>query len=394
MNMPSKSILSGVHQYSLMERVVHGRPVAEALPEEVRRSGARRVFVVSTASLAGSTALEGIVASLGEACVGVFTGVRAHAPRECVVEGAVAARAAMADLLLAVGGGSVIDAAKVMLMVIRHDYTRAEQLDPHAGAAWTTTTQRPDDHAQWLRLIAIPTTFSAAEYTAVGGATESGTRAKQGFGNQMMMPLAVINDPWLTTSAPIDLLLSTGMKAVDHAVERLTSKEANLYSDTVSALALELLSRGLRAMKAAPDDIAVRADLQYGVFMSMAGIAAGARSNVAHAIAHSMGSLCDVPHGITSCVLLPSVLRWVAQGADVRPKLLCNAMGEAGDDAAGAVAHLVADLGLPSRLRDVGVREQDLATIAERTLHDPLTANCRRKVDDASQVREILDMAW
>ncbi|WP_143100079.1 iron-containing alcohol dehydrogenase [Variovorax sp. 770b2] len=383
-----------LHQYSLMERVLHDQRAAEALPGEVRRHGSSRAFIVSTASLAQSPRLREIAEALGPTCAGVYTGVRAHAPRDSVMAGAVAARQAKADLLIAIGGGSVIDAAKVMLLVLRHGYTHAEQLDVHAGAPWNTETQRPRDHAHWLRMMAVPTTFSAAEYTSVGGATEPKTKAKQAFGSQMMMPVAVVNDPVMTLTAPLDLLLATGMKAVDHAVERLTSNRANLYSDTVSAVALSLLSRNLPALRRDPSSLAVRGELQYGVFLSMAGIASGTRSNLAHAIAHAMGSLCDVPHGLTSCVLLAPVLRWVGDAAGGKQRVICEAMGREGADAASAVADLVASLGLPARLRDVGVRQELLATIAERTLHDPLTANCARKVESASQVREVLEMAW
>ena len=388
-------MIAGAHHFSLLERVVYGKSVAEVLPAEVERTCALRVYVISTNSFAGSAALQGIEASLGARYAGVFTDVRAHSPRECIIEGAVAAREARADLLVAVGGGSAIDAAKVMLLALRHGYTDPAQLDPHAGTILSTTTQRPDDHAQWTRMIAVPTTFSAAEYTAAGGATQAGTKLKQSFFNQMMVPICVINDPEMTRTAPLSLLKSTGMKAVDHAVERITSLTANLYCDTVSTLALKLLARGLPELDQRPDDLELRAELQYGVFMSMAGIAAGVRSNLSHAIAHSMGSLCDVPHGHTTGLLLPSTLRWIGDVlGDERRRMICEAMGATGVDAAGAVAGLVARLGMPSRLRDVGVREQDLSVIAERTLHDPLTANCIRKVESAAQVREVLEMAW
>ncbi|MDP3136136.1 MAG: iron-containing alcohol dehydrogenase [Burkholderiaceae bacterium] len=330
-------MIVATHQYPLMDRVLHGQPVAEALPRELERAGARRVFVVSNASLAPSPALASVITCLGERFVGVFTGVRAHSPRECVIEGGQQALAARADLLLAVGGGSVIDAAKVMLLVMRHGHTEAAQLDAHAGAPWNTATQRPADHGQWRRLIAVPTTFSAAEYTAVGGATEMKARAKQAFGNPMMMPLAVINDPALTRQTPLPLLLSTGMKAVDHAVERITSVQANLYSDAVSSLALKLLSSGLPALRQAPEDLAVHAQLQYGVFLSMAGIASGVRSNLAHAIAHVMGAYCDVPHGHTSGILLPPVLRWIGHAVPGRQRMVCEALGVAGDDASAAI---------------------------------------------------------
>ena len=387
-------MLAGAHQYTLMERVVYGQPVAEVLPDEVRRTGAQRVFVISTASLAASAELARIEASLGERHAGTFTGVRAHSPREGIIEGAVAAEAAGADLLLGVGGGSVIDAAKVMLLVMRHGYTQPAQLDPHADDYAPASAQRPADHAQWRRMIAIPTTFSAAEYRSVGGATDTRTRAKQGFANPMMTPVAVINDPAMTCTAPVSLLLSTGMKAVDHAVERITSRMANLHSDTVSALTLRLLARGLPALKQRPDDLAVRAELQYALFILLGGLAASARSNLSHAIAHALGSLCEVPHGHTSCVLLPATLSWLGDDLGERRRTICEAMGRPGHDAAGAVSDLVARLDLPVRLRDVGVRQQDLPLIAERTLDDPLTANCVRKVDRAEQVREVLDLAW
>ena len=210
----------------------------------------------------------------------------------------------------------------------------------------------------------------------------------------MMTPVAVINDPAMTCTAPVSLLLSTGMKAVDHAVERITSRMANLHSDTVSALTLKLLARGLPALKQRPDDLAVRAELQYALFNLLGGLAASAPSNLSHAIAHALGSLCEVSHGHTSCVLLPATLSWLGDDLGERRRTICEAMGRSGNDASRAVSDLVAQLDLPTRLRDVGVRQEDLPVIAERTLHDPLTANCVHKVDRAEQVREVLDIAW
>ena len=386
--------LPALHQSNLLERAIFGQPVAKVLPEEIRRAQSKRIFIVSNASLAGTFALGNIASTLGDLCVGLYAGVRAHSPRACIIEGARQAMAADADLLLAVGGGSVIDAAKVMLLVMRHRYTREEDLDPHVGASWNVAALRPDDYMQWCRVMAIPTTCSAAEYTAIGGATESITLAKQPFTHQMLMPIAVINDPAMMATSPVSLLLSTGMKAIDHAAERITSTQANIFSDTVSSVALELLSSGLLTLKSGVIDSGVMAKLQYGVYLSMIGSNSGVRSNLSHAIAHSMGSMCDVPHGHTSCVLLPSVLRWIHRASEPKQSIICRALNRTGSDAGGAVAHLASALGLPATLQDVGIRRDQLATIAERTLHDPQIANCPIKIEHASQIRQVLDLAW
>jgi len=387
-------LIPTLHRSTLPERIHFGRPVREVLAEEVERSGAQRVYVITTGSLSQSQALVDVAGALGSRFAGAFTAVRAHAPRACVLAGAAAARAARADLLLALGGGSAIDAAKVMLLALRHGYEHEKQLDPHAGAAWDDSALQPADRAQWPRMITIPTTFSAAEYTAIGGATEAGTLRKQAFGHPLMMPLAVINDPEMTRTAPLGLLLATGMKALDHAVERITSHQANLYSDTVSSLSLRLLSSGLKGLRDDPESSSNRQALQYAVFLSMAGIASGVRGNLAHALGHALGALCEVSHGHTSCVLLPAVLRWIAPSTPDRQRMLCEAMGFEGSDAAEAVSALVSTLGLPLTLRDVEVERALLPEIAERAFLDPLTRNCARPVHDVAELRKILEMAW
>lgn len=384
----------GVHQYSLQERVLYGHRVTDALPEELARIGARKVFVVTNRSLHQTPALEKVRTALGDAFAGVYPDVRAHAPRDCVIEGALAARAAGADLLLAAGGGSVVDAAKVMLLCLRHRLTHAAELDTHAGTRWAPSGTRPADADRWLRMIAVPTTLSGAEYTHVGGATDRARSVKQGFSHPMMVPQAVILDPEMTLTAPLRLLLATGIKAVDHAVERIASVQANPYSDAVSELALRLLSAGLPAVHANPADMGARLELQYGVFMSMCGSASGARVGVSHAIGHALGAYSQVAHGDTSCVLLPAVMHWIGDAIPDRQRRVCEALGATGVDSSVPLAALVARLGLPSRLRDVGVKMEDFDGIAERTLQDPLIGNSPRKLAGAGDVIPILRSAW
>jgi maleylacetate reductase len=383
-----------MHRFLMMERVVYGQPAAAALTEEVSRLERRRVLVVTNRSLATSKLLAGFAAGLGERYAGCFSGVTAHGPRQCVLKGAEAARAAGADLLVAVGGGSVIDAAKVMQLCLRHDIRDPASLGDYSGRGRGDPSTRPADADRWIRIIAIPTTLSAAEFTWFGGASDPERGAKEPFANPMMIPQVVIMDPAMTMETPLHLLLTTGMKAVDHAAERLASLKSNPYNDAVSALALRQLSAGLKAVHCDPSNLEARAEAQYGAFMSMCGSAAGVTVGVGHAIGHALGAHCGVPHGETSCTLLPSVMRWNLASNPQRQALIAEALGARDGDAARALAELVAGLGLPTRLQDVGVKREDFAAIAGKAMKDMLVKYNPRQVTAAGDIEEILEMAW
>ena len=198
----------------------------------------------------------------------------------------------------------------------------------------------------------------------------------------------------MTAETPMHLLLTTGMKAVDHAAERLASLSSNPYNDAVSSLALRLLSSALQTAHRNPSDTGARADLQYGAFMSMCGSSAGISVGLAHAIGHALGAHCAVAHGETSCTLLPSVMRWNRSSNPARQKLIAEALGSSEGDAASALADLIAALGLPARLRDVGVPRSAFPAIAQKALGDVLTKNNPRPVRAARDIEEVLDLAW
>jgi maleylacetate reductase len=387
-------ISPGLHRFALMDRVVHGQPAAAAVRAEADRLDRRRVFLITNRSLAQTPLVAGIAAALDGRHAGSFAGVSAHGPRQCVIDGAAAARAADADLLVAIGGGSVVDAAKVMQLCLRHGITEAAALSRHTGGGRADPSTRPSDADRWIRVIAVPTTLSAAEFTWFGGASDPARGVKESFSHPMMIPQAIVMDPQMTMATPTRLLLTTGMKAVDHAAERLASLKSNPYNDAVSSLALRLLSQGLRSAKRDPSDIDARAELQYGAFMSMCGSAAGVAVGIGHAIGHALGAHCGVPHGETSCVMLPAVMRWNAGSNPGRQELIAGAMGRPGDGAAPALAELVAELGLPMRLRDVGVTRRDFRPVAGKALGDMLVKNNPRPVRSAADIEEILELAW
>lgn len=390
---------AGLHRFSRLERVYHGQPAAAVLPGELELLGSQRVFIISNQSLSSSRLLSTVRSALGTRLAGSYFGITAHAPRACVFEAAEAARAAGADLLLALGGGSVIDAAKLVALVIRFDYRQVDDLNPIANRREPDLGRLPADAQQWLRVLAIPTTFSGAEFASSAGSTDPRLRQKHGFAMPMMTPVSVVLDPAMTLETPTRLLLATGVKAIDHAIERITSAQANAYSDAVSLLALRKLLPALPRLRADVADLEARADAQYGMFMSLAGSAAGVAVNVSHAIGHVLGAHAGVPHGETSCVMSAATLKWSRSHTAERQQLIATAFEAAGEpgpvaDVAQALTARVVSLGLPYRLRDVGVRREDFPVIAQKTLHEAVLRNSRKPVTTAATVEEILEIAW
>jgi maleylacetate reductase len=389
-------MIRGTHRFPPMERVVYGVPFAEALAEDLQHSGANAVYVLASGTLARETDLVAQVRDvLGNRLAGVCSKIAAHTPRADVVAAANEARAAKADALLTIGGGSVTDAAKMVGLCLGNDVSDPAQLDHYrAHIAADGSTVRPKTAPPPLRSLAIPTTLSAGEFTNMAGCTDTARQMKESYAHPLLMPRAVVLDPAATVHTPEWLFLSTGIRAVDHAVEDLCALNAQPLSDGTSMHALRLLSRGLRAVKADPTDLAARLDCQLGSWMSIIGSQNGVQKGASHGIGHVLGGTAGVPHGYTSCVMLPPVLRFnLAQTAE-RQAWVSEAMGRPGMAAADAVAELVADLGLPGTLRAVNVRADQLDTIAAGSMHDRWIHTNPRKIDGPQVVRALLDAAW
>jgi maleylacetate reductase len=166
------------------------------------------------------------------------------------------------------------------------------------------------------------------------------------------------------------------------------------FSDAVSAEALTLLSRALPTIKAAPQNLEARADGQIGMWLSISGAGTGVGVGVSHAIGHTLGGSYGIPHGITSCLTLPAALRWNAKANHQQQRKVSRIMGTVDQPAADLVADLVHRLGLPHRLRDVGIRKEDLPAIAEHTMHDAPVRTNPRPIDRPADIVEILELAW
>jgi maleylacetate reductase len=389
-------MIQGTHRFPPMEQVMYGVPVAEALAREVERTGVHAVYVLASGTLARETDVVDTVKNvLGNRLAGVCAKIGAHTPRPDVVAAANAAREAKADALLTVGGGSVTDAAKMVGLCLGNDVTEPGQLDAlRARTGADGKTVRPQVKPPPVRSTAIPTTLSAGEFTAMAGCTDPVAQAKQSYAHPLMMPRTVILDPAVTVHTPEWLFLSTGIRAVDHAVEDICSVNSQPFSDGTSLHALRLLARGLTAVKSAPDDLDARLECLLGAWLSITGSQNGVAKGASHGIGHVLGGTAHVPHGYTSCIMLPHVLRFNEPVNAARQAWVSEALGQPAAPAADAVAGLIAGLGLPSRLRDVGVRQDQLDQIAEESMHDRWIHTNPRKIDGPATIRLLLDAAW
>ncbi len=387
--------LSGIHEFLPQERVIFGQPAAGAVLAEAERRGAGRVFVVASGTLSRRTGVvEGIKKALGARFAGLYDVTVAHTPRPSVIAAARAAREVGPDLIVSVGGGTVIDTVKVLLMCLAEGVDESDGLeDLRVKVAADGSRQVPEIALPPCRQIAVPTTLSAAEFSNIAGCTNPERGIKEHFTAPTIGPAAVILDPAVCLHTPDWLWLSTGIRAVDHAVEGICSAQPQPFADAVSLHALRLFASALPANLAVPDDLEARLQSQIAAWLAGSSIGK-VPYGASHGIGHQLGAVAGVPHGHTSCVLLPAVLDYNLEVTKEAQTQVSQAMGRPGEPAAKTVGDFIAGLGLPRSLREVGVERGQLSTIAEGSLENPWVRGNPRPIDHAEQVMEILENAW
>jgi alcohol dehydrogenase class IV len=386
---------TGVFHYLELDSVHFGTPAAEALQAEAQQRGAQRIVVVTSKSLNRKTdAVTAALSRIQPQVVGLFDDCVEHTPRASVLAVAELVRAVQADLIVSIGGGTVIDTVKVALVALAENLTRIEQLDDwHMRMAADGSRITPQPRRPPCRQIAVPTTLSGAEFSDLGGSTDARFGTKQGYTGAFIGAAAVILDPRITLHTPERLWLSTGVRAVDHAVEALCSINAQPLIDATSVRALALLGRSLRRYVGAPDDLAARLDGQLGAWLAATSIRR-TEYGASHGLGHALGADAGVPHGITSCVLLPTVMRYNAAVCARQMAEIAAALGDASRPAADQVEQLIADLGLPTRLSQLGIAHERLAVIAGKGMANPWVHTNPRKISDVAQLEALLNQAW
>jgi maleylacetate reductase len=378
---------SGRVVFSHMEEVLFGIPAAQAIAEQAK--DAQRVFLMVSGTLRRETdEVEKVRRTLGNRCAGVFDRMPPHTPRNAVIAAAESAREARADLIVTIGGGSITDGAKAVQLCLANDIRTPEALDalrPVNGAP-------PPCNPPTVRQVAVPTTLSAGEFSAIAGVTDERNKVKELFRHPAIIPRAVILDPAVTVHTPEWLFLSTGIRAVDHCVEGICSNETHPYAEAQALRGLTLLARGLPRVKADPSDLQARLDCQLGSWLSMGPLASGVPMGASHGIGYVLGALFDIPHGHTSCIMLPAVMHWNKSVNAERQALVAAAMDHPGEDAGDVLDAFITALGMPRSLHAVNIRSDAFDRMAEQAMGTPWVPRNPRRIDGPAEVREILEL--
>jgi len=331
--------VSGLFTYS-NPRVIHWGPGSvSVLGEELARLDAHSLALVTTRSLVAEERLLSVVHSaLGDARFAVTVVIGQHAPMAEVDAAMRKVDEAQVDGVVSFGGGSPIDAAKMLAVRLADRGGRAARGLPH---------------------VAVPTTLSAAELAAGAGYTDSAGN-KAGMRDARLLPDAVIYDAGLTMATPMALWLSTGIRALDHAVEGFLADGLHPFSDVMALEAIRRLFDSLPRAKATPADVSVRTENQLAAWFSFT-LPAQSAGGLSHVMGKQIGARHGVPHGVTSCLLLPHVMRYYERRTPDRMALLAAATGS---DPAGRVQRLIESLGLPQQIAAYGIGDAELRKAA------------------------------
>ncbi|MBX4171489.1 iron-containing alcohol dehydrogenase [Rhodococcus pyridinivorans] len=389
---------SSAYEFLQIDRVrwanpTHGEPLAEMVGTELGRRSAQRPLIVTSRSLRRvSPVIDELVEALGgRSAVRVFDGTEPHVPRPTVLACVDAIREADADVVVTVGGGTPIDTVKTALLALSAGIVDDAGFDRYAVRTEADGTRIvPSSPPPALRQIVVPTTLSGAEFSDLAGCVDPATRVKQLFTAPYIGSAAVVLDPALTVATPDELWFSTGIRALDHAVESLCSTAPNPFTDATAVHAVQMLARSLRRTTQVRDDLAARLESQQAVWLACTGLNRVPWGG-SHGIAHQIGAVAAVPHGFCSCIMLPHVMAYNEIATTQQQHQLRAVLGAELGDATGAelsaaelVARLVADLGLPSRLRDVGVSRAQLPQIAELSVSNMFVRQNPRPLDSAT----------
>jgi alcohol dehydrogenase class IV len=373
-------------------KVVFGGNTASDVAIEVGSLRCKRALIVTDRDLVKNTDIpERMKKALGNLSAGIFSDVEADSGVHIVNQGAKLGKELGVDCIVSVGGGSAIDTAKGIAILLRE----GGKLQDYVGFQILTRPQTPH--------IVIPTTAgTGSEVTHVAVIKDHEAGRKLFFGDYNIFPNIAILDPKITEGLPPKLTAATGMDAMSHAIEAMHSLQGEPMADGVALHAIRLIKEFLPGSVKNGKDMLARG--QMLIAANLAGFAsAGAGWGIVHALAHIVGAKYKVHHGLANSILLPACMRYNGNVCgDIYLKIL-SAMGvdiqrvspeEAGDVLAERLAEFTKKLGLPQRLREAGVPEEGLKECSELALSDGAILYNSKFVSDSADVLKIYQQAW
>ncbi|MBQ1947881.1 MAG: lactaldehyde reductase [Clostridia bacterium] len=356
-------------RFILNETSYHGSGAIKEIATETKARGFKKAFVCSDADLIQFGVTKKVLDVLEEAKIAytVYSDIKPNPTIENVQNGVAEFKKAEADYIIAIGGGSSIDTAKAIGIIITNpEFADVRSLE---GVA--------DTKNKCVPIFAVPTTAgTAAEVTINYVITDSQNNRKMVCVDPHDIPVVAFVDPDMMATMPKGLTAATGMDALTHAIEGYITKGAWTLSDMFHLKAIEIIAASLRgAVDNTPDGREGMALGQYIAGMGFSNVGLG----IVHSMAHPLGALYDTPHGIANAIILPTVMEYNAEATGDKYKYIAQAMGVSGTEnmtqeeyrkaAIDAVKKLSQDIGIPATLRDI-VKKEDIAFLAQSAFDD------------------------
>ena len=372
------------NRFVLNETSYHGSGAITAIPDEAKGRGLKKAFVCSDPDLIKFGVTDKVLSLLNDAGMEyeVYSDIKPNPTIENVQNGVSAIKASGADYLIAIGGGSSMDTAKAIGIIMTNpEFADVRSLE---GVAPTKNKAMP--------IFAVPTTAgTAAEVTINYVITDAQNNRKMVCVDTHDIPVVAFVDPDMMSTMPKGLTAATGMDALTHAIEGYITKGAWELSDMFHLKAIEIISRSLRGAvdntKEGREDMALG---QYVAGMGFSNVGLG----IVHSMAHPLGAFYDTPHGIANAIILPTVMEYNAPTTGEKYREIARAMGVSGVDAMSqdeyrkaaidAVKKLASDVGIPSDLKDI-VKKEDIPFLAQSAFDDA----CRPGNPRDTSVEEI-----
>ncbi len=382
------------YRFSGHERILHRTPAHEGLPDMMDWFGYRRAYIVCSRTLNTRTVvISGLASALGDRCVGITDKVGEHSPLSNVLAGAVEANALGADVIVSVGGGSVMDMVKTMQLCISEqvfDRSGLLQLQMKLSADGTEVIAATRT-APRIRQIAIPTTLATSEWTPVSTPVDEQTHLKARFLTVDGSPRGIIYDPQLLARTPLSLLLSTGIRGLDHAINTACSTQPHPFASLMAEKAIQLFIENLPRLRNSAD-LEAFSNCQLATWYTGMG-QLSVPHGFSHWMVHIVGPLAGVPHSEAACVLMLAQARWSERQAAVQHGNVLRLLGRSGSFA-DVLDGLLADLGLPRSLQDLGLSAEQVEAFIQPALdHPQVTRNNLRPITTAADLRAVLHLA-
>ena len=401
--MTQQNILQGDFNPTVPTRIVFGNEKIDSQRDEVKKLGGKRVLVLSGRTVAEKTdSVRRIIDGLGDLSAGVYSGLMQRAPLSTAIEAANMAVANGVDTLVGVGGSTISDAARMIAVLMAEGITTVDQLR-QLGEDQDMVLEPNLDGKSLPLQVSIPTTLSAGEFNMGGGnVLDDQAGHKIRVRHPRLYADLIMLDPVMTEGTPDWLWLSTGVKALDHCIERLYRPGNQPAIDAPVLAAAEMLFTYQPKSREADVDPEARLQCLVAAWMSMMG-APNFSMGLSHAIGHIIGVHYSVGHGYTSCVTQPYVMEFNRPVSAAKQALLARSAGldtrgmsdeAAAEAAARAVDDFIMGMGMPHRLRELEIPEEDLPKIAELVLTDGGTRSNPIYITSAEQVMGVLTAAF